>query len=78
LGKVNIYPNPTQDFIQIENHTDCKSIEIFNIAGQLVISQTITNESNLKIDISQLNSGNYFVKLIDSNNNIFSSDFVKN
>lgn len=78
LGKVNIYPNPTQDFIQIENLTDCKSIEIFNIAGQLVISQTITSESNLKIDISQLNSGNYFVKLVDSNNNIFSSDFVKN
>jgi uncharacterized protein (TIGR02145 family) len=73
-----IYPNPTQDFIQIENLSDCKSIEIFNVTGQLVVSQTITNESNFKIDISELNSGNYLVKLIDSNNNVFSSDFIKN
>ncbi len=73
-----IYPNPTDDFIQIENLSDCKSIEIFNVAGQLVIRQTITNVSNSKIDISELNSGNYLVKLIDLNNNIFSSDFVKN
>ncbi|AWM12838.1 hypothetical protein DI487_02435 [Flavobacterium sediminis] len=65
---LNIYPNPTSDFITI---TDSKGdfnqgqITIFNLLGQTVYQNNL--ESNtLKIDLSDLDSGAYFVKVTTS------------
>jgi len=62
---LKIYPNPTADFITI---TDSKGdfshaqITIFNLLGQAVYQNTL--ESNIhKIDLSNLDSGAYFVKI---------------
>ncbi len=57
--KIRIYPNPTKDFIQIDNYKG--DITILNSLGQNVLN--IKDYDDSKIDISLLPSGFYFIKL---------------
>jgi hypothetical protein len=68
-----IFPNPAQNKISITLNVAINKIEILNPKGQLIIEQ----KDNL-IDISNLQSGIYFVKVITENGELFSSKFIKN
>ena len=59
---LSFYPNPTSDFIQIHN-LNSSDIVIFDSAGKIVFQKSY-NEVNpiLKINISHLQSGIYFMK----------------
>ncbi len=62
LSLFKIYPNPAQHFITIENQTgEVYDYELFDSYGRLLLSGT-GNELNT-IDIKQLNSGNYALKI---------------
>ena len=56
---VSIYPNPATDVIQIASRVALTTVEVYNINGQLVL----TNNSAEEINISKLSSGVYFVTL---------------
>ncbi|MBC7641978.1 MAG: T9SS type A sorting domain-containing protein [Flavobacterium sp.] len=58
--QVNIYPNPTNDFIQIElpNSVYLEKISVYNSLGQMIL----TNNEN-KITVNQLSNGIYFMDL---------------
>jgi len=71
FDSIRVFPNPTMDFINIFS-TDTYNVEIFNAAGQKLIS---TNKN--KIDIRFISNGNYFLKLKDSNNNIKTFTIIK-
>ncbi|MDR6763546.1 Leucine-rich repeat (LRR) protein [Flavobacterium sp. 2755] len=73
----NIYPNPVKDILNIslQNNIEIKSIEIYDVLGQLVIAvPNIQNVSN--IDVSKLQSGNYILK-IKTAKGTSSSKFIK-
>lgn len=55
------------------SETPISQIEIYNLLGQLVVSFNDTNT----IDISSVDQGVYFVKVIDENGNIGSQKVVK-
>ncbi len=66
LSNIKIFPNPVKDKLLISNieNTGLKSIEIFNVLGKL--SQSISIKSNapsLDINVSNLKSGIYLLKL---------------
>lgn len=64
--KWNIYPNPANDFIQVKlstNNPTNYSVTLIDVAGSKVLTHSLVND---KIDISVLNSGMYFVRLINS------------
>jgi len=65
LDNVKIYPNPTRSIIIIEitQLTKENILTICNINGQELIRQQV-KDSKIQIDISNLTSGIYFVKLI--------------
>lgn len=66
LKNVNIYPNPTKDYFVIsgERHAeDCCYIKIYNLLGETILSQTLSNINNQKIDISWFKKGIYFVHI---------------
>ena len=69
---ISIYPNPTKDFIQIENlDNSINSIKIFDISGKLIReigNFNRLNKAKLKINISQFSKGVYFVKITTNNN----------
>ena len=73
---VKLYPNPASATITIESQTiNLKSIEIFNSLGQLM--QAIPNDnSQLSIEVSNLATGTYFVK-VHSDKGVGVSKFVK-
>ena len=62
LPNINIYPNPTNEIILIENSQsiNIKSITISNING-LIIKRFNTNTS--KLDISDISSGLYLLNI---------------
>lgn len=67
--EVKIYPNPTYDFINISGSTSLEYAFVFNVEGQLIKQSTV--EESARLDLSDLDSGVYFVKV--SNENGFES-----
>jgi ELWxxDGT repeat protein len=57
--KVSLYPNPTQNYFQIETTETLSKVEIYSLHGQLVKSFVPQNQ----YDISNLSSGIYLVKI---------------
>ncbi len=59
--KINIFPNPTKDVLQIEvsDDTEIEGIELFDIEGKRV---KIFNKIDTSLNISALSSGTYFLK----------------
>jgi len=62
LPNLVTYPNPVKDFYTISNSEEITKVEVYNLAGQLLLSNTYSN-NNLKIDFTSLTSGLYFVKI---------------
>lgn len=72
----NLYPNPTSNdlTIHLKQAIEINSIQIYNTIGQLVQVQT-GNAS--KVDVSNLKTGNYFIK-INTSSGYSTSQFIKN
>ena len=62
-SNIKIYPNPTNNIINIEglNKNENNTIQIFDVQGKLVITKTINEKGT--IDISELNKGVYLIKI---------------
>jgi hypothetical protein len=62
-SNIKIYPNPTNNIINIEglNKNENNTIQIFDVQGKLVITKTITEKGT--IDLSELNKGVYVIKI---------------
>ncbi len=58
---IHLYPNPTDDFVQISGVTGSNKVEIYSIAGKLMLTQTIFSEEN--IDVSSLTAGVYIIRV---------------
>ncbi len=67
-----IYPNPATDFVNIASKEDIKSVEIFNMAGQKIISS-----SSDKISVSHLTKGIYIVKVTLENGKTETKKLIK-
>jgi hypothetical protein len=79
-NKLQLYPNPvTRELnIQLEDTTTNYKVTIYNVLGVLVYesSNQKSNASN-SINISELNSGIYFVKITDDKNKIYQKRLIK-
>lgn len=63
ISKVNIYPNPVKDFINIHlGNFENSSIEIINITGQVTYRKEL-NEKISQIDVSDYPEGVYFIRI---------------
>lgn len=70
LNEISLYPNPSSDYITIENDADVISIEIYDLAGKLYYSSDKGESS--KIDISFLSAGIYLCN-VKSNTGLWST-----
>lgn len=73
-----LYPNPVNESLNIvtTKEIEVKSIAVYNILGQLVLSLPNVKVIS-KIDVSNLKAGNYFVK-INTDKGSSSIKFIKN
>ncbi|MDC1226196.1 T9SS type A sorting domain-containing protein [Algibacter sp.] len=69
---INIYPNPSSDFIQISGLTKTEKYILYNTIGTTINSGNISE--NEKIDIKNLTNGLYFLKFENGNTLKFLKD----
>ncbi|WP_313807534.1 GEVED domain-containing protein [Flavobacterium sp.] len=62
VASFRAYPNPVKDVLNLSYSTEISSIEVFNMLGQKVITKEL-NLSQGQVDMSNLTSGNYMVKV---------------
>ncbi|MCC9061865.1 DUF7619 domain-containing protein [Flavobacterium piscisymbiosum] len=72
-----IYPNPVHDilFISKKQDQEIKSLNVYNTLGQIILSYPNANALS-QINVSNLPSGSYFIK-IKSDNGVSNSTFIK-
>ena len=71
----NIYPNPVNDVLYIENSDIVEEVTIYNITGVIVYNERCTN-NNVQVDIAELEAGAYIIKVRTENNETINR-FVK-
>ena len=64
-SKVQIYPNPAVDFVNIKTQEKGANVQISDITGKVVYTTTMTT-NNASIDVSNYKNGVYFVKVNNS------------
>jgi hypothetical protein len=77
-NSISLYPNPAQDYVTIDLDVlrASVSIEVVNMSGTIVMSETISQIDKLDMNISDLASGVYIV-LINYDRNVFTTKIVK-
>ena len=72
--KINIFPNPSNEYFEIDTDLKIAQIELYNANGNKVLSQAWNGNT---IDINRLNTGIYFVSLITKDNKKHSKKIIK-
>jgi sugar lactone lactonase YvrE len=73
-NQLSIYPNPSNNKIQVNSDADFNRIEIVNNLGQLIISQ----ENAAEVSVKDLSNGIYFIHLFDAQNKLLATKkFIK-
>lgn len=58
---ISVYPNPASGFISVGGLTEPTNIRIIDMMGRIISSHLLDTASDPKIDISNLNTGVYFL-----------------
>lgn len=66
LDNVKIYPNPTSGQVVLDWGTNVNmKVDVYNITGQGLLHQDVSNQSKKVMDLSYLPNGDYFLVLRD-------------
>ena len=66
-NQIEIYPNPANEFVNIECESTIKNISIYNVTGQMIKTFPIENHNNTRINLKNLNEGLYFIRVSTEN-----------
>lgn len=69
--KASIYPNPASDNFSIEMENEVKSVEVFSLQGQKVLTS-----KNKNVDVSSLSKGMYLVRIEDVDNAVATKKLI--
>jgi archaellum component FlaF (FlaF/FlaG flagellin family) len=67
LGKLNVYPNPSQGVFQVNipnSGAEPVQLEVFDMLGNLIVSETISNSQNGIVDLRSRANGSYFIRVL--------------
>ena len=74
---VYAYPNPTKDMLTLINVTDEESVVVFDVLGKKLAIQQQRNANSLKLNVSKLDTGIYFINVSNNNGETKSIRFIK-
>jgi hypothetical protein len=81
---LTIYPNPAEEWIVVSLKSLVNTIEILDVLGRVMLRNEASNQQinklstqQLKLDVSALPNGIYFIKITDEKGNVVNGKFVK-
>ncbi|MFK7832567.1 MAG: T9SS type A sorting domain-containing protein [Winogradskyella sp.] len=76
---ISLYPNPTTTTLNIDftNTISSGTVQVHDILGKRVFSQSISANNGLQIDVANWNTGLYLVKIV-TENSTETKRFIKN
>ncbi|MCH7525497.1 MAG: T9SS type A sorting domain-containing protein, partial [Bacteroidetes bacterium] len=72
LSELSIYPNPTKNILNIKMRGNLESVVVYNLQGQKILESTST-----QINVSNLSSGFYILKVKNDLGSIVTKRFIK-
>ena len=69
-SSINVYPNPVNDKLYIETEEKVEEVVVYDVYGRQQDNKTTRQQGNLSVDVTNLNSGVYFVKVITNNGEV--------
>lgn len=70
-----IYPNPAKDYVYVKSNANKLDYQLINSIGQIILSGNLDLDD--KIDISGINNGVYFIKVIADGNMAVKKIFIQ-
>lgn len=65
---ISVFPNPTTKELNIDlsamKINEKVSVKVFDMSGKMIISDKFDSNDNIRINVSDLNSGNYFINIV--------------
>lgn len=71
--RLNIYPNPSEDFVQLNSTLQLKTVEIVDLQGKIIENQSIENG---QISVKHLPKGKYILRLYGNDKKLISSKII--
>ena len=65
-SSISLYPNPTNEGVNISSNFNIKSVELYDIQGR-ILETSIEHSATIKLDISEKQNGIYFLKINTEN-----------
>ncbi|WP_310556105.1 PKD domain-containing protein [Flavobacterium sp.] len=76
---INIYPNPTRDYVTIGSPTSIlKSIIITSLEGKIIFTNNFVNNNQIDIDVKSYGNGLYIVSILTQDGIITNQKLLKN
>ena len=74
---VYAYPNPSKDMLTLINVTDEESVAVYDVLGRKLAIQQQRNANSLKLNVSKLDTGIYFIHVFNTKGETKSIRFIK-
>lgn len=71
--RFNIYPNPSEDFVQLSSTLQLKTVEIVDLQGKVIENQAIENG---QVSVKHLPKGKYILRLYGNDKKLISSKAI--
>lgn len=71
--RLNIYPNPSEDFVQLNSTLQLKTVEIVDLQGKIIENQSIENG---QVSVKHLPKGKYILRLYGNDKKLISSKII--
>lgn len=62
--ELTLYPNPTHGKVTIELLSESKYLQVYNSLGEQILNKSLSEQSEIEIDLSGNATGVYFVKIL--------------
>ena len=71
LNAISVYPNPTQNILNIVSPlTEIKTVDVYDLRGRKINSIDFNTNNNYQVDLSNLKSALYFIKIYTESGSI--------
>lgn len=77
IRNISAYPNPVKDMITLTGTQNVETIQLFDVVGKLVHSVKNTKNERIVFDLSQFDSGVYYIHFTSTNGNTHAKKLTK-